>query len=382
MESAVEVITEAPQGVAFLPWVSLSAPLVIGRLRLLPYERGKAPGDLPHCSQESLDRVMSAYAGHTNRGVRSATLIEMGEWYTGMDVMLKMDEFFLMRNFIGMAALSKRRFGGHFGYCNFDTYKLVVQRFTKSSAGKQAIRSRRRDGSTIAYWSASDFAFQRPLHVEERASVDLDEDLLLALLNLPAGSGSILEAIREYAHANTDSPDVMPHVELVMMTSAFEWLLDSGPNTKRFRQNLAAAVADIGRVEEGDIAVPLREAWANARPDASGLLDAWAAEFIALRGSSAHGANRQIKSFVWPLQTHLMFAAMLFPLLLKRWCAKVSTYKPPYLDSLILQRIEAFIASDPMDPKYNSLKGTEKNPWLELDERCRLGWLAKVLAQQ
>jgi len=372
------VTKEPPQGVAFLPWVGLSAPLTIGRLRLLPYERGKAPGDVAHCTQESLDRVMSAYAGHQDRGIEDATLIEVGDWYTGMDADGKINEFFRLRDFIGMAALAKRRFFTHFQYCNFDTYHLVVQRFTKTSAGKQAVMSRRRDGSTMAYWAAKDFAFHRPMHVDGRASVDLEEALLKALLDLPAGSDHVLEAIREFAHANTDSPDVMPHVELIMMKSAFEWLLDSGPDIHPFRKALAAAFAGIKRIEDQEIKGPRKGAWQKAWPKADNLLDAWAREFHALRGSSAHGVQRNAPKFVWPLHTHLLFTATLFPLLLKMWCERKGLYKLDLRDREKLRRIEQYIAEDPLDPKYGEDNDEEiENPWKALEDECSLILLAQ-----
>jgi len=321
---------------------------------------------------------MSAYAGHQDKGIEHATLIEVDDWYTGMDAESRLDELFQMRDFIGMAALAHRGFFSHFQYCNFDTYHLVVQRFTKSSAGKQAVRSRRRDGGTLAYWSAKDFAFHRPMHVDARASVDADEALLNALLNLPAGNASALEAVREFAYANTDSPDVMPHVELIMMKSAFEWLLDSGSDIQRFRKALAAAVAGIKRIEDKDVTGPLKGAWQKAWPKADNLLDAWAMEFHALRGSSAHGAQRKISKFIWPVHTHLLFAALLFPLLLKLWCKEKGIYRVNVQDQETLKRIGEYIAVDPMDLKYSEDNDEElENPWQVLNDKCRLPLLAQ-----
>ena len=74
-------------------------------------------------------------------------------------------------------------------------------------------------------WDAKEFTFLKPLHVEPDIKLNIDEPLLAALL---AGDGADrvpYEAIVEFNRANTDSPDIPIHTEIVMIKSAFEFLL-------------------------------------------------------------------------------------------------------------------------------------------------------------
>lgn len=73
-------------------------------------------------------------------------------------------------------------------------------------------------------WSNGEFAFQRTLHVSDRWRMHFDVKLAEALLALPVAA-PMLEAIREFNAANTGSGDVAPHVEVVTVKSALEWLL-------------------------------------------------------------------------------------------------------------------------------------------------------------
>jgi len=140
--------------------------------------------------------------------VTRASPLEVGDWHTGAEVDAHVRTLFLTRQAIGFSALSKRSlFRGHFDYCNYDTYSLVVQRYQQgSNAGMFSFNTRRRDGSTGHMWSSDEFAFHRPNHVDGRAKFDLDRPLLEALLTLGDAAPALLEAMREFNSANTDLP--------------------------------------------------------------------------------------------------------------------------------------------------------------------------------
>ena len=141
---------------------------------------------------------------------------------------------FRARTAIGFAALASRRlFNGHQDYCCYDTFSLIVQRYRIGDTGMFSFGTRLRDGGTRHMWGSDEFAFQRPLHVDSRARMEFDHRLAQSLFELPLGaSAQIFEAISECNSANTDSPDVPEHVEVVMMKSAFEWLLNIKENAK------------------------------------------------------------------------------------------------------------------------------------------------------
>jgi hypothetical protein len=48
--------------IAFFPWLTCRQEVQVGPIQLLPYVRGRAPGDLPGVSQADIDGVLLAYS--------------------------------------------------------------------------------------------------------------------------------------------------------------------------------------------------------------------------------------------------------------------------------------------------------------------------------
>jgi hypothetical protein len=235
-----------PSVIAFLPWAFVQSGVSVGPLRLLPYGKGSLPGDLTHVTQANIDGVLDAYADRPNQPIRSGALLELGDWQSGMDIIDDLvTQLFRARHLLGFSALAQRELFQHFGYSNFDTYALVIQRFNPEAPGTFSFAVRRRDGRSQHLWGTDEFAFHRPLHVDGRAQITLDEALLSSLLDLPATHEHIYEAIVEFNLANTDSSDVPDHVEVVMCKSAFEWLLQIDSNAKSFVTALEARLSGI-----------------------------------------------------------------------------------------------------------------------------------------
>lgn len=213
--------------IALLPWVAFRQTRTVGNVCLIPYRRGRSPGDQPHVSQATLDKILASYAENNGAPLADATLVEVDGHPMGTDLESCLDQLFLAEAAIGFAALSERRlFHGNLSYVCFDNFKLVVQRFSQDAPGSVAFSTRRRDGATTTGWGAGRAPFVRPLHVHR--SVDPPIDIVLAGVLLRRGLRELANAVNEFNRANTDSSDVPIHVELVMMKSAFEWLLGVG----------------------------------------------------------------------------------------------------------------------------------------------------------
>jgi hypothetical protein len=350
-----------PNAVALFPWVYVEERMTIGDIRLLPYMSRSAPGDQPYVSQGDLDGIMSAYADRPNRIVSKAAVLELGDWCSGMDDKDMAPKLFRAQNLIAFAALSLRRlFGGHFGYVNYDAFGLVVQRFHENSAGTFSFTTRRRDGSTSSLWSSDEFAFHRPLHVRDKAVVEVDRRLLEALQRLEEHDAHMYEALVEFNNANTDSGSIQEHVEVVMIKSAFEWLLEIGQNQKEFVKALDGLLPAFDSEAEG----PLEEKWRTRWQHATRPVYAWAQEFCALRGSAAHGKQRGTEGFVLPYHSHLAFAAMFFPLIFKKVLAEKGLFEFADADTEKLRLIDVYVLYDPFDHDFMSSK---EHPWSELD---------------
>lgn len=358
-----------PPALAFFPWVAIEDKVEIGPIRLLPYESGRLPGDLPNMTQADIDGVLSAYANRPGVTVKQATILEVGKWVTGTEVQDVVSALFRAREAIAFAALSKRElFRQFFGYSNNDTYALVVQRYSPGNTGTFAFTTRRRDGVMSHGWSSDYFAFHRPDHVDTGARFSVDKALLSSILAIPDSRPWLFEAVREYNCANTDSRDVPPHVEIVMLKSAFEWLLCINEKAATFVNALTTCLREIPALES--MTGPLKSKWEAARSHAKRPLEAWAKEFCAVRGASAHGRRREVEHFVWDEQTHLAFASVLFPLIFKSVIADMGLFKLGAYDIERLRRIDAYIEHDPFDFDWMAPKAT--HPWVNIDDISRI----------
>lgn len=106
----------------------------------------------------------------------------------------------------------------------------------------------------------------------------------------------------------------------------------------------------------------------------SRLLNAWAKDFCAVRGKSAHGSDK--RAFVWSNQRHLAFISVLFPLMVKQVLSDEGLLTMHEFDIERLRRIETYLANDPFDFDWHS---DETHPWSETSSKARMAVLAKRL---
>lgn len=355
--------------IALLPWVHSQEELTVRQLRLFPYAFGRLPGNLPNATQTDIDSVFSAYATRPNISVKHGTIVELGEWQTGTDESPHLADLFRARHALAFAALARRQlFNGHFNYTNTDAYALVVQRYRPGDAGSFSFNTRRRDTGTSHLWSSKDFAFQRPNHVSNHWKIDVDQTLLATVLELEPDS-VLREAIQEFNQANTDSPDIPEHVEMVMVKSAFELLLGIGTSSDNFVEALHGQLASVLAAPE--TTGELTDRWSKRWSKAERLLEAWARDFCDVRGSGAHGSGKTAARFVWPAHTHLAFASIFFPLLFKKYLADEGRLTLDPADYEQLRTIESLLVVDPYSPKALSLQDDNSHPWSEFQFYAR-----------
>lgn len=331
---------------AFMPWIRLDQPMTLGDVRLIPYARKARSLPLAYVSKADVDAIFKAYADRPGKAVQHGVILEVCSWHAGTDMpQAVFERVWQVKEILTLSALARRHlFMSDGSYVNSHGYTLIVQNFTTGGAHGFAFSTRRRDGVATNFWSNDQFAFQRPLHVSDRWRMNIEAKLVEALLALHVDD-PILEAIREFNAANTDSGDVAPHVEVVMVKSALEWLL--GIDEKR--SSLATALTRLFPADGvGVVAGPLRAEWLKRHnPSDQRLLSAWVADFCILRGSAAHGKGRGRASTVWGHFPHLAFAAILFPLLVKKVLAERGRYQPTDRDNDEFAHIEDYLEVDP-----------------------------------
>lgn len=360
------------KAIAFFPWWQVDRLIEVGPIRLLPYAKGKLPGDLPDATQADIDAVFKAYANRPGQRVKKAALIEVDTWRAGQDPTDAWPRLLAVKDALGFSALSERKlFRGHFGYSCFDNFTLVVQQYVEGQGDLFAYTTRRRDGGMGNMWGSDQFAFHRPLHVHDALNTSFDERL--AELLMVDAKPNWAEAVAEFNRANTDSADVLPHVEMIMMKSAFEWVFEIGERADAFSDALAACMEDLP--QESHLDGPLRERWEKARPKAPRPIQAWAREFCDRRGVAAHGAKKGGDRFVWSEAAHLAFGAILFPLVFKKIAAAHGKFVMSDLDRERLRRADAFILHDPFAPipvDEGDEDDDRSHPWADIELEARM----------
>ena len=175
----------------------------------------------------------------------------------------------------------------------------------------------------------------------------------------------------EFNGANTDASIIPTHVEMVMFKSAMEWLLGCGSSTREFVSAIENAFVGISDKSKRG---PLAEPWLKRWPKQPRPLLAWANEFCVVRGVSAHGAGSA--PTVWKEHQHLVFAALLFPLLVKLTLSRKGLLALREDDNEVLMRIDAFLGTDPFAHDWES---EDRHPWCKLEADARLTSLARAL---
>lgn len=340
----------------FLPWTSVTVELRVANMRLIPYERGRLPGELLGIPQEALDGVLGnygdrGYGAHSYHPIHQAALISWDDDTPGLDVSDAQIQYRLVQGYyLAFSALAGRRLCSTFGYYNADTLQIVAQRFDVRSPTHSCITTRRRDGGTQNMLAGSrGLKFIRPYHVDNSARVSLDVTLLEALNRLPDGElkQRIDEAIITFLRANTDASSLDERSELILMRVAIDTLLGASHDKPAFRKAINEHFDELpnppiwhkGSLDEST----WRKHWDNnvERP-----LDAWVHDFSAARNAAAHGPTTAQKGSLWLRHNHLIFSTWLMPLIVKKLLVQEGLYELNAEDKVAREGFEVFLAHD------------------------------------
>ncbi|MDE3022675.1 MAG: hypothetical protein KGI54_12595 [Pseudomonadota bacterium] len=365
------------KAIAFFPWVYINEQQEIGPIKFLPYQRNKLPGNLTHTNQNEIDEVFAAYADLTNKAINRAIILEFDDWHTGMDIPNEnIDYLFQVKELIAFSALSKRNFFQQPNdYCNYDTYTLIIQKFSPDKIKTFSYTTRRRDGNTKHLWSSTNrFAFYQPEHVVGITDIKIDSNLLSVLLSLPEDKKDrYYESIKEFNAANTDSRTIPEHVEIVMCKSAFECLLDIDEKMDEFVKTIKVLLKDIdGCSCEGPLKAAWAKRWGNKQP-----IYAWANEFCVIRGNSAHGKCRTNSKLVWQVDRHLLFAAVFFPLMLKKTLYDNKLFSMNHYDFEKLKLIDKYILNDPFGSDSDD---NVRSSWNKIDQEANINTYSLLIS--
>lgn len=232
-------------------------------------------------------------------------------------------EYFEFRTRLTFSVLAARKFFSD-RYANSDNTRLIIQGFTQERAGGAVLEYRRRDGSARILVPAGTLSVPRPGHVSGWCELpkDVDVKILTALETASADAPQlwprIAEAIRLFIRANTDSPDIDMHSELIDLVSAFSRLADQW-EAKGTVQGLLRALpapSEVFRPAYGPKASDPRVRAAIEKGES--VRAVWLKDAYILRSQFGHGRVMPPPyRSAWSDREHLLLAAVLFPLYVK-----------------------------------------------------------------
>ncbi len=388
----------------FFPWTTIAQRLRVGAYQLIPCGEAIASGNIPPDLRDAVAAVLASY-GKTRVVDRSSVPLLQYDAAGVVDELSdeQVEGHFEFRYRLAFSTLAERRFFGH-RYSNSDNVRLVVQRFTPEHAGGAVITSRRRDGAVNNIIPKGSLRIGRPEHVSGWCSIpqDLDVSLLEALERAAEKQGPgwprLADAIRLFVGANTDSPDVSVHSELVDLVSAFSRLADAwnedatvGTFLKFMPPPLPLDVIanDSDPVPAPGFGPKLTDArMTKAFGKGRVIREIWLRDAYVLRSQLGHGhiATSPYPS-LWSVHEHLLLGGLMLPLFVKRLLASERLYEWSAEDQV---RDEVFDALATIEPFASNEEGDgggvdeddeepRTHPWREVFNRANIRRLARLL---
>lgn len=354
---------------SFFPWLQIQAATELGPYRLVPYERGKQPFGSQGNLQESIDDVLQPYRVRGEVPVARATIIHTRDREITADLTdEEINALFVFSELLALCALSKRKFFsvGMFQYCNRETLRLYVQRFT--GAKGVSVTNRRRDGTTLSYITGDAYRVHKPSFVAAPPQIQFDELLLNALLTaqgrLRTRWTHYYESIVNFNLANTDSDTIPLHVEVVFTLAAFERLLGFVADGKRLTKEFVTLLLPEEEIRPLDHARFSTIEIPGLERDC--VREFWIRDFFEVRGRLAHGIMNAHKGSVWTIHDHLLLSSYVYPLLLKCRLAKTNYYCLTDEDQLHIDAFERLACEEHCVPRKRNEdpeEDSEKHPW-------------------
>lgn len=344
--------------IAFFPWASIDAPLVVGAYRIVPYrtavENGEIPGDLIPLVAD----ILSTYDGHARAVDRASApmLHRVGQPITDALDDDAVAAAFAFREQLAFAALSARDLFG-VTYWGSENLQLVLQSFAPGGTGAVMTVTRRRDGSVRNIVSKERAKELRPPHVTGRCEIGraIDVPLLEALQATGSLAPDEQERLADIVHlwvgANTDNRAVSEHSEIVDTVSVFNRLANAHREDEIVPALVKLLPGTIWRehkVREGSRgATVITDAATHDEPTRA----IWLRDLIRLRHPYGHGriaaGERRAR---WSRFEHMCIACVVVPLAVKALLASHGLYAFTEYDATHDRLIDAVILLEPPTP--------------------------------
>jgi hypothetical protein len=384
--------------IAFFPWCTITESITVGDFELTPFGMSRVAPEIGGAISE----VFKLY-GKT-RAVDRATVPVLRRVGTAFESDLAEEELrerFEFRERLAFSVLSAREYFRDHRYANSENVRMVVQGFTIDRAGSTMITSRRRDGHSNNIILKGSMRFLRPQHALR--SCELPRDLDLGLLNALGAAraadiplwAQITDAVRLFVGANSDSPDIGLHNELVDVISAFSRLGGVWKEAETVQAFTRALPSPPRSGMESDTRFAgagwgprfTSQRMVDQRERGKSVREVWLSDANQVRSEVGHGRLTDARyPALWAAHEHLLLAAVALPLYVKALLREAGVYAWSSTDDDlneafdVLATVEPFSwTDDPLEEEGDASHHDRKtNPWLGVLRRVSLRRMARA----
>jgi hypothetical protein len=346
----------------------------------LKYIRQELPYQTDKAKQDACDKVLSIFCTSKDKANTTATILQMN----GKDIISDLSEderaeLLFLSKIVTFSSLSVRQYFRFMNtYWNSSNLSMYIQSFNESAGQFFAIETKRRDGSILSGYDASENKTYRPYHVHN-TTVDIDISLMNALTKARQSTQEekwlcYEEGIDSFNRANTDNADIMSHDEIIMIASAFQRICDSSYK----EDDLVAKLLPLFIPDTANRIADLSKYSLKTRSGTiflcNSLFEYWIRDLYRLRNGCAHGKQKDSYQSIWDIKEHLLFASYIYPLIVKTRLSNEGFYVLTDRDLIDINVFEALLDYDDIMTPIEEKNENIKYPWNEIRSTFKLRW--------
>jgi len=368
--------------VCWLPWFRIANSIKIGEITFIRYERGRA---IPGCDDE-LARELSELAKrfidiHGN----SLQTMCIAVWRDNLTFPVlghsEMRPVIEAANLLMLAYHAKNEYltqGGH--YANASMFQLVMQKFEAGSK-YTAVVTRGRDGprSDLGF-TRSEIKDQAPRAIRTCGSLREPGTEFLEALDKVAGKKAshhrkILNSLFFFGLANTDDTNTRLDMEVVLLEWSIDHLLGPFSGNRNYQMGIMNSLRRYAKITVSHSTRLKGGVSRKAEEENWLLLQQWAYEHYLLRNNITHGEDWRSMQWRWDISEHCLFAAWVYPLLVKLVLMGHREYTLTTADEACLASIDAVLASPDWGSDWDRI--IRENKWTIDSQRDTNKFLAE-----
>lgn len=361
----------------FMPWCPIDKTYSVGDVTIIPCHVDEPISGLDESHTCHVRTILASYRDLEGQPITEAALIQYQSRPLLAD--LSDDEIEVTRECVELACfcgLAKRGYFSQEGpYSNTDCFIVYGHEFSRAPRFF-GITTRRREGRTLDGRWIERTMFSIPVHVSSIGRVSLDAPLLdsLAAFRSQVSDDAWIRwqnAISCFNQANTDNDAVRYQVEWVLLSSAFEHILEAKSDYLDIAQKFTDLLVPNTQLFVRDTK-RRTDRWSDpARP----LRYEWMKEFYRIRGDFAHGRLKARQPAAWNALEHIVLATIAFPLLVRCLLVRRGQYALTDNDRSQINAFERLADEQFLNPPEDQKSSIDSTWWrLQKEERSALLW--------